>query len=292
MLTVTNLSKTFASGDTQVKAVDGLSFSLDEGQFAAVIGRSGSGKSTLLSLLGGLDKPSGGTVQIGDQTIDSASDRQLIRYRQTTVGFVFQAYNLIPNLTALENVMLPMEFGGTAVDARTKRAADLLKQVGLSEPKHARRPARLSGGEQQRVAIARALANSPKLILADEPTGNLDGKTSNAIVTLLHGLSRDHRTTVLIVTHDQAIAKRADVTFELEDGRLVRSNAPLAATPPTVALPTAPDPSALGVDGRDDLLRKRRMLLELHYAGQISAELFAEEEGRITTQLRDLDAGA
>ncbi len=280
MLTVTNLRKTFQSGDHEVKAVDGISFAVPTGQFAAVVGRSGSGKSTLLSLLGGLDKPTSGTIQVDDGTVDAASDRQLIKYRQTTVGFVFQGYNLIPNLTALENVMLPMEFTRVAKQERATRAAKLLREVGLSDSKQNRRPSRLSGGEQQRVAIARALANAPKLILADEPTGNLDVKTSGAIVSLLHGLSRSQQTTVLVVTHDQAIAKRADVTFELEDGQLVRGG-----SPPAAPVDSAPAPAPDIVARRTELEERRRQLLELHFAGKISADLFAEEEARITAEL-------
>ena len=182
MLQVTDLSKTFGSGDTEVKAVDGVSFTVPTGVFAAVVGRSGSGKSTLLSLLGALDKPTNGTIEVDGEVISRGSDHQLIRYRRNQIGFVFQSYNLIPNLSALQNVMLPMEFAGVSRSERRERAEALLDQVGLKGGKQQRRPAKLSGGEQQRVAIARALANRPKLILADEPTGNLDSKTG-----------RDHR---------------------------------------------------------------------------------------------------
>ena len=166
MLQVTNLSKTFQSGDDEVKAVDDVSLTAPDGCFVAVIGRSGSGKSTLLSLLGGLDKPSSGTIDIDGTVISSGSDRQLIQYRRNRVGFVFQSYNLIPNLSAVENVMLPMEFAGVSRGERRERAAARCStQVGLTDGKQDRRPGKLSGGEQQRVAIARALANRPKLIL-------------------------------------------------------------------------------------------------------------------------------
>ena len=221
MLTVTDLAKTFESGDTEVKAVDGVTFSVPDGQFAAIVGRSGSGKSTLLSLLGGLDKPTAGTIQVDDRVLNKSSDRDLIQYRRKAVGFVFQGYNLIPNLDAVENVMLPMEFAGVAKAARRERAEQLLDQVGLTGNKQHRRPTRLSGGEQQRVAIARALSNHPKLLLADEPTGNLDSKTGKAIFSLLHGLAKSENTTIIVVTHDTSIAGRTDVKFELEDGKLV-----------------------------------------------------------------------
>ncbi len=221
MIEVQGLTKRFKSGDEGVVAVDDVSFSVPDGQFASIVGMSGSGKSTLMSMLGGLDKPSAGSVRVDDQIISSSSDRELITYRRNKVGFVFQSFNLIPNLTALENVMLPMEFAGTAKAARATRAAALLDQVGLKGEKHARKPSRLSGGEQQRVAIARALGNKPSVLLADEPTGNLDTKTGRLIFDLLKQLSHEAGVTVIIVTHDLTIAQRTDVTFTLEDGKLV-----------------------------------------------------------------------
>ena len=221
MLQVTELSKTFGSGDTEVRAVDGVSFTVPTGVFAAVVGRSGSGKSTLLSLLGALDKPTSGTIEVDGEVISRGSDHQLIRYRRNQIGFIFQSYNLIPNLSAIQNVMLPMEFAGMSKRERRERAVALLDQVGLKGGKQQRRPAKLSGGEQQRVAIARALANRPTLILADEPTGNLDTKTGRVIVSLLHGLARSEQTTILAVTHDLAIAGRTDLTYEMEDGKLL-----------------------------------------------------------------------
>lgn len=221
MIEVQGLTKRFKSGEEGVVAVDDVSFSVADGQFASIVGMSGSGKSTLMSMLGGLDKPSAGSVRVDDQVISSSSDRELITYRRNKVGFVFQSFNLIPNLTALENVMLPMEFAGTGKAARATRAAALLDQVGLKGEKHARKPSRLSGGEQQRVAIARALGNKPSVLLADEPTGNLDTKTGRLIFDLLKQLSHEAGVTVIIVTHDLTIAQRTDVTFTLEDGRLV-----------------------------------------------------------------------
>ncbi|HET7302337.1 MAG TPA: ABC transporter ATP-binding protein [Candidatus Saccharimonadales bacterium] len=223
MLQVTDVKKIFTSGDGRVTAVDGVSFTVPDGQFASIIGKSGSGKSTLLSLLGALDKPSEGQIMVGDQDITRLHDHKLIAYRCKQIGFVFQNYNLVPNLTALENVMLPMEFAGVAKAKRLKRAADLLEQVGLDSEKQSRKPGRLSGGEQQRVAIARALANEPKLILADEPTGNLDSQTGKMIFDLLHSLAKSENTTIVVVTHDLAIAGKTDRTFTLADGRLADS---------------------------------------------------------------------
>lgn len=224
MLRVSNLSKTYMSGDSEVKAVDDISFEIEQGQFASIVGRSGSGKSTLLSLLGALDKPSHGSINVDKQDLTRLRDHDLIKYRCKTIGFVFQNYNLVPNLSALENVMLPMEFAGVAKSERKKRAQELLNQVGLTDGKQLRKPGRLSGGEQQRVAIARALSNKPKLILADEPTGNLDSQTGEMIFELLHNLSRSENTTIVVVTHDLSIAGKTDKTFQLSDGKLVKNS--------------------------------------------------------------------
>jgi putative ABC transport system ATP-binding protein len=221
MLEVTNLTRSFKSGDITVTAVNDVSFSVPDGKFASIVGRSGSGKSTLLSLLGGLDKPTGGDITVGEKSLAKMHDHALIAYRCKTIGFVFQSYNLIPNLSAIENVMLPMEFARLGTEERKKRAISLLEQVGLEGDKQNRKPGRLSGGEQQRVAIARALANKPSLILADEPTGNLDEQTGKMIFDLLHTLSRSENTTIVAVTHDLGIAGRTDVTFRLQDGKLV-----------------------------------------------------------------------
>lgn len=223
MLKVSNLSKSFNSGSGEVKAVSDISFDIPQGQFASIIGKSGSGKSTLLSLLGALDKPTAGSIEVAGKDITKLHDRALIQYRGKEIGFVFQGYNLIPNLTALENVMLPMEFAGTNKLARKARAKDLLDQVGLNEAKQQRKPGRLSGGEQQRVAIARALANKPHLILADEPTGNLDSQTGKMIFDLLHALSKSENTTIIAVTHDLSISGKTDVSFTLADGRIRKS---------------------------------------------------------------------
>jgi len=225
MLQVTDLTKIFKSGDTKVAAVDGISFSVAGGQFASIIGKSGSGKSTLLSLLGALDKPTSGHITVGEKDITKLHDHKLIQYRCEKIGFVFQSYNLVPNLTAIENVMLPMEFAGLSKKQRLQRAKQLLSQVGLDDNKQKRKPGRLSGGEQQRVAIARALGNKPKLILADEPTGNLDSQTGKMIFGLLHDLAKSENTTIVVVTHDLAIAGKTDRTFQLIDGKLAPAGA-------------------------------------------------------------------
>lgn len=221
MLVVKDLSKHFTQADQTVKAIDGLSFTIDDGMFASIIGKSGSGKSTLLSLLGALDAPTSGSIKIDDQDITTLHDHKLIKYRNTSIGFVFQNYNLIPNLSALENVMLPMEFAGVGKKDREEHALMLLEEVGITDGKELRKPGKMSGGEQQRVSIARALANKPKLILADEPTGNLDSENGKMVFDLLHDLARTEKMTVIVVTHDLDIAGKTDKTFVLTDGKLV-----------------------------------------------------------------------
>jgi putative ABC transport system ATP-binding protein len=220
MLEAREVTKSFGSGDGAVTAVRGVTMTVADGEFVTVVGRSGSGKSTLMSLLGGLEQPTSGSIKVNGEEITRFSSSQLNGYRAREVGFVFQSYNLIPNLSAAQNVMLPMEFAGRSQQERRLRARELLDLVELTGSKQSRKPGKLSGGEQQRVAIARALANMPKLILADEPAGNLDSQTADTIVELLRTLAHSQDTTVLVVTHDEAMAKRSDRTFRLADGRL------------------------------------------------------------------------
>ncbi len=225
MLAVKDITKTFGSGSSAVSAVRGVSFTVGDGEFSSIIGKSGSGKSTLLSMLGALESPTSGSIVVGDKDITKLHDQALTKYRRNQIGFVFQNYNLIPNLSALENVMLPLEYAGVPAALRKKRAKTLLEQVGLTDEKQKRRPGRLSGGEQQRISIARALANEPALLLADEPTGNLDSATGEMIFDLLHKLSRSEGTTIVVVTHDLDIAGKTDSTYRLQDGKLVRHQA-------------------------------------------------------------------
>lgn len=229
MIEVKNLVRTFKTGDRTIKPVNGVSFGLEQGTLASIVGKSGSGKSTLLSLLGALDKPTSGDVVVNGVSLAAMPDGKLTEYRRRDIGFVFQQFNLIPNLSALDNVMLPMEFAGVRKPVRDQRARELLQQVQLDPEKHGRRVNRLSGGEQQRVAIARALANEPKLILADEPTGNLDEQTGEHIIELLSSLSRDHNTTILVVTHDRQLANKTDRRFRLQQGRLTEEPARVRA---------------------------------------------------------------
>lgn len=221
MLEVKDVTKSFGSGDGGVVAVRGVTMTVADGEFVAIVGRSGSGKTTLMSLLGALEQPTSGMIVVDGEDITQLSPVELVHYRGRKIGFVFQSYNLVSNLTSIENVMLPMEFIGIGKAERKARARQLLGQVELTGAKQQRKPSRLSGGEQQRVAIARALANKPSIILADEPAGNLDSQTSSTIMELLRGLSRSEGTTIIVVTHDMMIADQADKVMRLEDGRLL-----------------------------------------------------------------------
>ena len=221
MLQVTKLNKSFRTPAGEVHAVKDVTFSAKSGEVVAIIGASGSGKSTLLSLLGLLDTPDSGTINVNEQPLATLDAAGRTKYRATQVGFVFQQFNLVPNLTARENVMLSLEFAHWPKNDRALRADTMLEMVGLDKSKADRRPAKLSGGEQQRVAIARAFAVQPEIILADEPTGSLDRATGQKIVALLHVAAESQGATVLVVTHDEKVAAQADRRLEIEDGTLV-----------------------------------------------------------------------
>jgi putative ABC transport system ATP-binding protein len=211
--------KEYGQEDNVIRALDGVNMEIGRGVMAAVIGPSGSGKTTLLNMLGALDKPTAGEVQIDGRDIGGMMEGELTAYRRQKVGFVFQDFNLIPNLSALENVALPMEFAGLSKGEREARAKELLDAVKMGH-RSSHRPGKLSGGEQQRVAIARALANDPAIILADEPTGNLDTKIGEEIVRLLKRFSEKEGKTVVVVTHDSAIQELADLTIQIKDGKI------------------------------------------------------------------------
>jgi putative ABC transport system ATP-binding protein len=214
-----DLRKTFVMGREKVHALAGADLTIERNTFSAVIGPSGSGKSTLLYLIGGLDRPTSGSIEVDGQAIDSLDENALAVYRRRMVGFVFQSFNLIASMTALENVIFPMRFARIPAGRRRVRAMALLRQVGLEDRAH-HRPTELSGGQQQRVAIARALVNDPHIILADEPTGNLDTHSGNLIMQVLLDLHRQGRT-VVMVTHDSRLAHFATNTVRLLDGRVV-----------------------------------------------------------------------
>ena len=213
-----NVSKIYRLGEEEIRALDGVSLDIEAGEFISIIGPSGSGKSTLMHILGCLDSPTAGTIQLDGTMIHDASARQLASIRNTKIGFVFQFFNLLPRLNVLQNVELPMVYSGIGSRERHERAMDSLKQVGL-ENRNRHRPSQLSGGQQQRVAIARALVNRPKIIFADEPTGNLDTVTGEAILDLFCGLS-SRGTTIVLVTHDPEIAAVTPRRIEIRDGRI------------------------------------------------------------------------
>ena len=221
ILQTRNLSKTYQKGTIQVKALQGISLTVREGEFVSIVGRSGSGKSTLLNLVGGLDTATSGQIQIHDIELTRMKRSELALHRRTTVGMVFQSFNLIPSRTALENITLALAFGGVPRKERKSRAADILTRLGLGE-RVDHKPGELSGGEAQRVAIARALANRPEILLADEPTGNLDSRTSAEIIELLYNLNKENKVTVLMVTHDEDSASNVSHRiFQLLDGKII-----------------------------------------------------------------------
>jgi putative ABC transport system ATP-binding protein len=218
MIELHGVSRTVPSGDAMLTILQPLDLRLDSGRVVAITGPSGSGKSTLLGLIAGLDSPSTGRIVIDGADITAMSEDDLARFRGTRIGFVFQFFHLLPSLTAWENVRVPLEIAGAADAGR--RADALLAEVGLAPRRH-HYPSQLSGGEQQRVAIARALANDPPILLADEPTGNLDSATGRQVIDLLIDVNRRRKTTVVLVTHDPELAQLAEVTVALRDGRIV-----------------------------------------------------------------------
>lgn len=219
ILTTQALTKTFKSGDHLLTVLDHVSFSIEKGISCAIVGPSGSGKTTLLGLCAGLDKPTSGSVTLNENLISDFSEEELSRIRNEQIGFVFQTFQLIPTLTALENVMVPIELRGVPYKDVESRALDLLKSVGLEERTH-HYPNQLSGGEQQRVGLARAFIHQPEILFADEPTGNLDGETGSQIEDLLFDLNSEQGTTLIIVTHDRELASRCDRIIELKNGKL------------------------------------------------------------------------
>ncbi|WP_395645894.1 ABC transporter ATP-binding protein [Terricaulis sp.] len=213
------LVKLYQMGDETVHALDGVSFTIPVGEYCAIVGPSGSGKSTLMNIIGGLDTPTSGKIVIDNNDIGEMSDEELALFRNRTIGFIFQSFNLLARLTAEQNVELPMIYAGVPVKERRERAAELLHRVGLGE-RLGHKPTQLSGGQQQRVAIARALAGKPALLLADEPTGALDTNTGKEIMNLFAALNREG-TTVVIVTHDHEVAEATRRTIEMRDGHIV-----------------------------------------------------------------------
>ena len=213
-----DLKKYYGAGDTQVKALDGVDLSVEQGEFVAIVGTSGSGKSTLLHMLGGLDRPTSGTVTVDGKDIFALKDEALTIFRRRKIGFVFQSYNLVPVLSVWENIVLPIQLDGARVDKAYVR--EVIATLGL-EKKLQNLPNQLSGGQQQRVAIARALATKPAILLADEPTGNLDSKTSQDVLSLMKVTGQKFAQTMVMITHNEEIAQMADRIVRIEDGRIV-----------------------------------------------------------------------
>ncbi len=209
-----NVTKIYQMGEVQIRAVDGIDFSIDKGEFVVVVGPSGAGKTTVLNILGGMDKASGGEVLVDGKDIAGYTQKQLTGYRRNDIGFVFQFYNLVPNLTALENVELALQISRNPLDAKT-----VMQEVGLGDRLN-NFPAQLSGGEQQRVSIARALAKNPKLLLCDEPTGALDYQTGKAILKLLQDMCRERGMTVIVITHNSALTPMADRVIRIKNGKV------------------------------------------------------------------------
>jgi len=223
-----SLVRHYRLGQSIIRAVDGVSVTVRKGEFAALLGASGSGKSTLMNLLAGLDHPTSGTITVEGQNLAQLESYELAQYRRHTVGMVFQSFNLVPTMTLIENVELPMRFAEVERRERDARVQEALRQVGLSG-RLEHRPSEMSGGEQQRAALARALVNRPKLLLADEPTGNLDSKTGTEILELIRGLNRDLGMTVIMVTHERALAERyAERMIFLGDGKLIEETSNVA----------------------------------------------------------------
>ena len=219
ILTVSHLTKVYGTGANVTRALDDVSFTVKEGEFVAIVGSSGSGKSTLLHLIGGVDRPTSGTVKVNDLDVYDRDDEALAIFRRREVGLVYQFYNLVPVLNVVENITLPVALDGRKVNI--ERLDGLLDQLGL-RGREGHLPSQLSGGQQQRVAIGRALMNAPALVLADEPTGNLDTANSNEIMQLLRRSNKEHGQTMIVITHDEDIALAADRIIAIEDGRIVR----------------------------------------------------------------------
>ena len=219
ILKVENLNKTYGKGENQVKAVDNISFSVQKGEFVAIIGASGSGKSTLLHLIGGVDRPTSGKVFIDGKDIYTLNDDNLAIFRRRQIGLIYQFYNLIPVLNVVENITLPTKLDGR--ETNEQRLNDLLKTLGLEKRKY-NLPNQLSGGQQQRVSIGRAMMNEPALMLADEPTGNLDSKASEEIISLLRLSNKKYNQTVIVITHDEKIALEADRVITIDDGKIIK----------------------------------------------------------------------
>lgn len=220
VISVKDLYKIYRVGESKVRALNGVSFTIEKGEFCAIVGTSGSGKSTLLNMLAGLEKPTKGEIVIAGEHMETKNENQLVKFRREHIGFIFQSFNLLASMNALENVALPLTFQGMTKDKRMQKAEEVLELVGLSKHKK-HKPTQMSGGQQQRVGIARALVVQPEIIFADEPTGNLDSKTSAEVMELIKKIIREKNQTLVMVTHDDHLASFADRIFRISDGKII-----------------------------------------------------------------------
>lgn len=223
MIDIKNITKTYYGGGEPFQALKGITFSVNEGEFIAIMGPSGSGKSTLMHIIGALDTPTSGTYVLDGKDMSLLSDDELADIRKNNIGFVFQSFNLLPRTTVLKNVALPLVYSGVPKEEREKRSKEVLKQAGLDEDHFTHLSNQLSGGQIQRVAIARALVNNPSIILADEPTGNLDTKTGNIVLATFQKLNKEYGRTIILITHEQDVAEHADRILFIRDGELVEN---------------------------------------------------------------------
>lgn len=221
VIQVKNLYKIYRVGDEKVRALNGVDFTINRGEFCAIVGTSGSGKSTLLNMLAGLEKPTKGEIIIAGEHMEKKTENQLVKFRREHIGFIFQSFNLLGTLNAVENVALPLTFQGVEKKKRLKRAEEVIKLVGLTKHKH-HRPTQMSGGQQQRVGVARALVVNPEIIFADEPTGNLDSNTSKEVMELMQKVVSEQKQTLVMVTHDNHLASFADRIFHIRDGKIIK----------------------------------------------------------------------
>lgn len=220
VISVKDLYKIYRVGENRVRALNGVSFTIEKGEFCAIVGTSGSGKSTLLNMLAGLEKPTKGEIVIAGEHMETKNENQLVKFRREHIGFIFQSFNLLPSMNALENVAMPLTFQGMPKEKRIKKADEVLELVGLSKHKK-HKPMQMSGGQQQRVGIARALVVQPEIIFADEPTGNLDSRTSAEVMALIKKIIREKNQTLVMVTHDDHLAQFADRIFRISDGKII-----------------------------------------------------------------------
>ncbi len=221
VITVSDLYKIYRVGETKVRALNGVDFSINRGEFCSIVGASGSGKSTLLNMLAGLEKPTKGEIVIAGEHMEKKSENGLVRFRQAHIGFIFQSFNLMDTMNAIENVALPLTFQGMDRRTRTRKAEQMLDMVGLTKYKK-HKPTQMSGGQQQRVGVARALVVEPEIIFADEPTGNLDSRTSREVMELMQRVVREKKQTLIMVTHDNELAGFADRIFHIRDGKILK----------------------------------------------------------------------